>query len=106
VVLIAGGRSKGGDLGGFVRRIAPRVAHAVLIGETAPALAAALADCGVPHAICASMEEAVRAAAAAAPAGGAVVLSPGFASFDMFQSYEDRGDRFERAVAELHAARV
>jgi UDP-N-acetylmuramoylalanine--D-glutamate ligase len=106
VVLIAGGRSKGGDLAGFARRIAPRVARAVLIGETAHALGAALGECGVAHETCAGLEEAVRAAAAAAPAGGAVLLSPGFASFDMFNNYEDRGDRFERAVAELHPARV
>ena len=39
----------------------------------------------------------------AAPAGGAVVLSPGFASFDMFRNYEDRGNRFEEAVRLLDA---
>lgn len=106
VVLIAGGRSKGGDVGGFVRRIAPRVAHAVLIGETGPVLAAAFESCGVSHALVAGFEDAVRSAACAAPAGGNVVLSPGFASFDMFRSYEDRGDRFEKAVKDLHPARV
>jgi UDP-N-acetylmuramoylalanine--D-glutamate ligase len=106
VVLIAGGRSKGGDIGGFVRRIAPKVAHAVLIGETGPVLAAAFESRGVAHASAAGLEEAVRAAACAAGAGGHVVLSPGFASFDMFRSYEDRGDRFEKAVADLHPARV
>ena len=106
VVLIAGGRSKGGDLAGFVRRIAPRVAHAVLIGETAPALSAACEECGVQRSMSVTMEEAVRAAAAAAHSGGVVLLSPGFASFDMFLSYEDRGDQFERAVSELHPARV
>jgi len=105
-VLIAGGRSKGGDLAGFVRRIAPRVSHALLIGETGPALAAAFDDCGVPHAVCDSLEDAVRGAAAAAPPGGNVLLCPGFASFDMFHNYEDRGERFERAVADLQAARV
>jgi len=105
-VLIAGGRSKGGDLAGFVRRIAPRVAHALLIGETGPALAAAFDECGVPHAVCETLEDAVRAAAAAAQHGGNVLLCPGFSSFDMFNNYEDRGERFERAVADLHAARV
>ena len=106
VVLIAGGRSKGGDLPGFVARIAPRVSHAVLIGETAAPLAAAFEKHGVTAEICESIEEAVRAGAAAAPAGGNVVLSPAFASFDMFRNYEDRGERFERAVLDLHATRV
>jgi UDP-N-acetylmuramoylalanine--D-glutamate ligase len=106
VVLIAGGRSKGGDLMGFARRIAPRVAHAVLIGETAPALGAACEALGVPHSICPTLDDAVRSAAAAAQPAGDVLLSPGFSSFDMFPGYEDRGDRFEHAVAELHAARV
>jgi UDP-N-acetylmuramoylalanine--D-glutamate ligase len=106
VVLIAGGRSKGGDLAGFAGRIAPRVASAVLIGETGPALASALESLGVPCCQCVSIEDAVWTAAAACPSGGDVVLSPGFASFDMFRGYEDRGDRFERAAAELSAARV
>jgi UDP-N-acetylmuramoylalanine--D-glutamate ligase len=106
VVLIAGGRSKGGDLGGFVVRIAPRVRHAVLIGETAAFLAAAFEEAGVSAEICENIEDAVRAAAVAAPPGGNVALSPGFASFDLFRDYADRGDRFERAVTELHATRV
>jgi UDP-N-acetylmuramoylalanine--D-glutamate ligase len=106
VVLIAGGRSKGGDLPAFVRRIAPRVSHVVLIGETGAALGAACDAIGVPHTVCTSLDEAVRAATTAAQPSGDVLLSPGFSSFDMFRNYEDRGDRFERAVAELHAARV
>ncbi len=106
VVLIAGGRSKGGDLGGFVGRIAPRVRHAVLIGETAGVLAAAFEEAGVSAEICENIEDAVRAAAVAAPPGANVALSPGFASFDQFRDYADRGDRFERAVTELHATRV
>ena len=108
VVLIAGGRSKGGDVQGFARRIAPKVAHAVLIGETGAALAGAFGALGVAHSVCATLEDAVRCGAAAAAACGSadVILSPGFASFDMFQSYEDRGNRFEWAVADLHAAQV
>jgi UDP-N-acetylmuramoylalanine--D-glutamate ligase len=106
VVLIAGGRSKGGDVAAFARRIAPRVAHAVLIGETGPALGAVFEALGVPHTFCPTLDDAVRVASAAAQPAGDVLLSPGFSSFDMFRNYEDRGDRFERAVAELHAARV
>jgi UDP-N-acetylmuramoylalanine--D-glutamate ligase len=106
VVLIAGGRSKGGDITGFARRIAPRIEHAVLIGETGPALAGVFEMLGVPHSLHSNIEDAVRAAAAVAHPDRTVLLSPGFSSFDMFRNYEDRGDSFERAVAELHAARV
>ncbi|HEY1849152.1 MAG TPA: UDP-N-acetylmuramoyl-L-alanine--D-glutamate ligase [Opitutaceae bacterium] len=106
VVLIAGGRSKGGDLAGFVGRIAPKVTHAVLIGETAAALGGAFDALGIPHTVCSGMEEAVRAAAAAAGGRGDVLMSPGFSSFDMFRNYEDRGEAFEKAVADLSAARV
>jgi len=47
------------------------------------------------------LAEAVHAAAAAAQPGDHVVLSPGFASFDQFSGYQDRGDQFERLVDEL-----
>ena len=106
VVLIAGGRSKGGDIAGFVGRFAPKVAFAVLIGETSSALGAACEALGLPHAKCLSMEEAVRVSASVAPEGGNVLMSPGFSSFDMFRNYEERGDRFEKAVNELRPARV
>jgi UDP-N-acetylmuramoylalanine--D-glutamate ligase len=106
VVLIAGGRSKGGDIAGFVSRIAPKVSHMVLLGETATLLAAACGHSSVSHSLHPSLEEAVRAAAALAHPDGNVLLSPGFSSFDMFRNYEDRGDSFEKSVGELHAARV
>lgn len=101
VQLIAGGRSKGGDAAGFVRRIAPRVGRVWLIGETRGELAALCAAAGVPYTVCATLEEAVRGAAGTAGPGGHVVLSPGFASFDMFRSYADRGDQFEQIVRNL-----
>lgn len=101
---IAGGRGKGGDVTDFVRRIAPRLGHAWLLGETLPQLAAACTAHKVPCTPCASLDEAVRRAAVTARPGDHVVLSPGFASFDMFRNYQARGDRFEQLVEELGAA--
>jgi UDP-N-acetylmuramoylalanine--D-glutamate ligase len=101
VHLIAGGRSKGGDLDAFVRRIAPKIRHAWLIGETRAMLAGICTTHRVPHTVCGSLEEAVRGAYAAARSGDHIVLSPAFASFDMFRSYADRGDQFEKLVNNL-----
>jgi len=103
VVLIAGGKGKGGDLAGFVHRIAPRVKHAVLIGETSAELAFHCATFRVAHTSCATLDEAVRRAAELAEPGDHVLLSPGFASFDQFRNYEDRGDQFERLAREAGA---
>ncbi|HND61922.1 MAG TPA: UDP-N-acetylmuramoyl-L-alanine--D-glutamate ligase [Opitutaceae bacterium] len=103
VVLIAGGKGKGGDLAGFVHRIAPRVKHALLIGEQGAELAFQCSTFRVAHTACASLEEAVRRAAELAEPGEHVLLSPGFASFDQFRNYEDRGDQFERLVRDLRA---
>jgi UDP-N-acetylmuramoylalanine--D-glutamate ligase len=47
------------------------------------------------------MDEAVRRAARLAHPGDAVLLSPACSSFDMFQSYAERGDRFAEAVKKL-----
>ena len=103
VVLIAGGKSKGGDLAGFVHRIAPRVKHVVLIGETSAELAFQCATFRVAHSSAATLAEAVRRAAELARPGEHVLLSPGFASFDMFRNYEDRGRQFEELIDALAA---
>lgn len=104
VVLLAGGKGKGGDLAGFVHRIAPRVKHVVLMGATSAELAFHCATFRVAHTSCATLDEAVRRAAELAAPGDQVLLSPGFASFDQFRNYEDRGDQFERLVRDLGAA--
>ena len=103
VVLIAGGKAKGGDLAGFVHRIAPRVKHAVLIGETSAELAFHCSAVRVAHTTCGTLAEAVHRAAELAEPGDNVLLSPGFASFDMFRGYADRGEQFEQLVRDLGA---
>ena len=96
VVLIAGGRNKGLDLG-VLRPLAPRLRGVVAIGEAAPAVQEAFAG-AAPVSPAASMEEAVARAAAMARPGDAVLLSPGCASYDWYANYGQRGDHFARAV--------
>ena len=102
VVLIAGGRNKGLDLG-ILAESAGSIRAVVAIGEAAPEVAAAFG--GVrPVTRAGSMDEAVRAAVDVAQSGDAVLLSPGCASFDWYGSYGERGDDFARAVRELTGA--
>ena len=99
VVLIAGGRNKGLDLS-VLAGGADRVRAVVAIGEAAPDVERAFAGLR-PVTVASSMDEAVRAAAAYAEPGDVVLLSPGCASFDSYQSYGERGDDFQRAVGNL-----
>jgi UDP-N-acetylmuramoylalanine--D-glutamate ligase len=69
----------------------------VAIGEAAPDIGAAFGGL-VPVTEAAGMEAAVDAAAELARAGDSVVLSPGCASFDRYQSYAARGDHFVAIV--------
>jgi len=101
VWVILGGKAKGGDIAAFVARIAPRVKHALLIGETATVLVRACESVGLPYTEARTLPEAVAAASARAVAGDDVLLSPGFASFDQFRGYDDRGSQFEQLVGEL-----
>jgi UDP-N-acetylmuramoylalanine--D-glutamate ligase len=103
IILIAGGRAKGTgfeEMGAVIRK---RAKALVAIGEAAADIATASE--GVVVARAASMHEAVERARELAVPGDVVLLSPGCASFDMFLSAEDRGERFVAAVngIRLHA---
>lgn len=100
VVLIAGGRAKGGGYRELAPLIRDRVLRLVLLGEAAPVLREAWSSSGVPMLDGGrDLEAAVRLALDTARASAAPVLfSPGCASFDMFRDYEDRGDRFRALV--------
>ena len=102
VVWIAGGVPKAGGIEPLAA-LFPRVAHAVLIGRSAPDFAATLAAHGVPHEIAGTLDAAVPAARDAALATGAavVLLSPAAASFDQFSGFEARGDAFRTLVHAL-----
>ena len=102
VVLIMGGRDKGGGYGDLRAAVKKRVKHLVLIGEAREAIARELGDCCAGRiSKVTSMEAAVQCAHTSAEPGDVVLLSPACASFDMFKSYAHRGEVFCRAVAAL-----
>lgn len=102
IVWIGGGKLKGGDVNGFADAVAPQIHSACLIGQSAPLLGEQLLAAGVSAVrLCTSMEEAVDKALTFAPKGASILLSPGFASLDMFSGYADRGESFQRVVLGL-----
>ncbi len=98
VFAIFGGYDKGVSFDRMAREIAGKASWAALIGVTAPHIHRSLDAAGVPSSIYGSFEEAFDACAARARSGDVVLLSPGCASYDMFNNYEERGDRFRELV--------
>jgi UDP-N-acetylmuramoylalanine--D-glutamate ligase len=102
VVLIAGGDGKNQDFSPLAAAIRGKVHDVILIGRDAGAIARVLEGVASTR-IVASLEEAVRVAAAVAQPGDTVLLSPACASLDMFRDYQHRGQVFASAVRELAA---
>ncbi len=102
LVMIAGGQGKGQDFSPLAQAFRGKVRHAVLIGQDAAVLAAALEGVCTLETV-ASMPEAAAAAARIARTGDTVLLSPACASLDMFRDYGHRGDVFAAAVRSLGA---
>lgn len=100
VVVIMGGRFKGGDLGQLAEPLRQRAATVVAIGEARDLIASAFAGV-VDVRQAADMNSAVRVAFASAAPGAAVVLAPACASFDMFSDYVERGRAFKQEVGRL-----
>ncbi|HUG10097.1 MAG TPA: UDP-N-acetylmuramoyl-L-alanine--D-glutamate ligase [Opitutaceae bacterium] len=103
---IGGGRSKGGDIAGFVRDVAARISRGYLIGETAVELERAAVSEDMDVVSCGSLLDAVTRAWRDSRPGEHILLSPGFASFDQFKGYEDRGDQFEAIVADIKSQSI
>lgn len=101
IVVILGGLGKGQDFAPLAAPVSRYVRAAVLIGQDAPLIREALADCGVTLVDATTMQDAVLHAARLAHANDAVLLSPACASMDMFKDYADRAHQFVEAVREL-----
>ncbi len=94
VVLIAGGKDKGGSYAPLREALESHGAGLVLIGEASDLIGKAFENSMLPVVRATSMQDAVEKAHGLATAGDAVLLAPACASFDMFRSYAHRGDVF------------
>jgi UDP-N-acetylmuramoylalanine--D-glutamate ligase len=106
IVLIAGGSDKKLPIAALATAIRRRVKAAVLLGATSGRLEEEIRSQGGAEPVpvirrVASIDEAVDVARSLADRGDAVLLSPGFASFDLFANFEERGDRFRSRVCAL-----
>ena len=101
VVLIMGGRDKGSDFTVLQKKVQQHAKSLIVLGEAADQIQAALAQT-TTIVTAASMQDAVNKAYQAAAPGEVVLLSPGCASFDMYENYGQRGDDFRRAVHSLN----
>ena len=105
-ILILGGSDKGADYAELVQEIARQNMRAVIVnGANASEIIEVLhknkVSCQVVQLEMATMPTVVEAAANQAQPGDVVILSPAAASFDMFKSYNDRGEQFVAVVENL-----
>lgn len=100
IVVILGGRGKQAPYAPLAPLLKEKARRLILIGEDAPTIEEELR--GVAESERAGdMHDAVSRAYAAAREGDTVLLAPACASFDMFKSFEHRGEVFKQAVSEL-----
>jgi UDP-N-acetylmuramoylalanine--D-glutamate ligase len=103
LILIAGGDGKGADFSALAQPLARHVRLALLMGRDAGRIAA-VAEGAVEVVHADGMAEAVEIAFARAHPGDSVLLAPACASFDMYTSYEERGDAFAAQVRRVLAS--
>ena len=100
LVLIAGGDAKGADLSPLISVLSGRARAVVALGKDAPLIKETLAQVCDVHVV-ENIEAAVNLAAALARPGDTVLLSPACSSLDMYSGFEERGERFQAALAAL-----
>ena len=100
VILIMGGRDKGGNFKLLNEPIRQHVKLLVLMGEAADQIATTVSDATATDTVI-TMKQAIRCAKKAATSGDVILLSPGCTSFDQYRNFEARGDDFRKVVLDL-----
>lgn len=102
IILIAGGHDKGSEFDNFILSFKGKVKSIVLLGETREKIKDTALKYGFNNVyIVDNMEEAVIKSYGLAESGDNILLSPACASWDMYNSFEMRGNDFKKAVYDL-----
>lgn len=101
VILILGGRDKGGDFKRLIPTIQNKTKQVILTGEAVYNIAGAFGQ-EIRTESVSTIAAAVSLARNLAAPGDVVLLSPGCTSFDQYENYEERGEDFRRIVNALH----
>ncbi len=105
VILLLGGRDKGGDFGSLAEGIRRGVKEMILFGEARETIGRMIGGI-VKTRLATTLGEAVEQAWTDASAGDVVLLSPGCASFDEFKDYRERGNFFQGMVRKIIAGEI
>ena len=100
-VLIIGGKDKGNDYSEIEQLVNDKVKAMIFLGADNTKLIEYFSHLEKPFKEAKSMNEAIEEATDMAEKGDVVLLSPCCASFDLFKSYEDRGEQFKKCVKNL-----
>ena len=100
-ILILGGKDKGNDYNEIADLVREKCSGLIYLGADNKKLHDFFDSFGLPVADVNTMDDAVKAGQRMAKPGETVLLSPCCASFDLFKSYEDRGDKFKESVRNL-----
>ena len=101
IVLLLGGKNKDSNFRLLLPHTKRHVKHIVSFGEAGGEIATAIGD-AVRLNIMSSLNQAVASAHKIASPGDVILMSPGCASFDEFNNFEDRGEKFIAMVNELN----
>lgn len=100
-VLILGGKDKGNDYSAIAPLVKQKCTTLIFMGLHNEKLIDFFGKMDIPYISTDNLNDAVQAAYKVAKEGETVLLSPCCASFDLFKSYEDRGEQFMKACRSL-----
>lgn len=100
IIIIAGGYDKKIDYTDFVKAFKKNGKNMILMGQTKYMLADLCKEYAIPYKLVDNMDQAVKASCEIAEAGDIILLSPASASWDIYDSYEQRGADFKAKIEE------